>query len=351
MKVKVIGCGLIGTSIALRLKERGHEIWLADADSAHLKLALELVGNAGESPNRFDLIVLATPVNQIVEVLRDLDRFDENSTVIDVGGLKSKLIVEVDKLTDLAKIFVSTHPMAGREVSGPSSAQADLFEGRAFIMVKTEKTLTNACRVAESLGKELGSICYWLTPQEHDATISTVSHLPQILSSLMGKIVNEESAEVLNFAGQGLRDISRLAGSDPGLWEDLLQGNSEANAIGIQRAIVALQKLQDDLSTNNREGIKEFLQTGKTGRAKIPGKHGAKARKYSYLPIVIDDKPGQLAKIFDECALCEVNVEDLDIEHSPNQATGLITLALSANDAEKLQAHLRNKGWRAQEIH
>lgn len=79
----------------------------------------------------------------------------------------------------------------------------------------------------------------------------------------------------------------------------------------------------------------------------IPGKHGGVARKYTYLPVVIEDKPGQLAALFDECAEAQVNVEDLSIEHSPEQYTGLITLALSQNDAEKLYRHLLKEGWSA----
>jgi prephenate dehydrogenase len=79
----------------------------------------------------------------------------------------------------------------------------------------------------------------------------------------------------------------------------------------------------------------------------IPGKHGGVARNYTYLPVVIEDKPGQLAALFDECARAKVNVEDLAIEHSPEQYTGLITLALSQSDAEKLHRHLLEQGWSA----
>ena len=96
--------------------------------------------------------------------------------------------------------------------------------------------------------------------------------------------------------------------------------------------------------------IENFLTQGKIGRSKIPGKHGAKARNYAYLPIVIGDKPGQLAKIFDECAACNVNVEDLSIEHSPNQETGLVTLSLQPEDAITLREHMIKNGWLAQAI-
>ena len=176
------------------------------------------------------------------------------------------------------------------------------------------------------------------------------SDLPQILSSLMGNLLNNEDPLSLNFAGQGLRDVSRLADSDKKMWSHLLQENSEELIPRIEAAVDLLQKLQKDLSTNQVTNIERFLESGKTGRNKIPGKHGAKVREYSFLPIVIDDRPGQLAKIFDECAECKVNVEDLSIEHSPNQETGLVTLSLQPEDAITLREHMIKNGWLAQAI-
>jgi prephenate dehydrogenase len=106
-----------------------------------------------------------------------------------------------------------------------------------------------------------------------------------------------------------------------------------------------LEELQSSL--NRPEAIEEFIKNGNRGRAMIPGKHGGVARNYTFLPVVIEDKPGQLAALFDECASAGVNVEDLSIEHSPEQYTGLITLALSQSDAEKLFDHLLQRGWSA----
>jgi prephenate dehydrogenase len=351
MKVLVVGCGLIGTSIALRLQKLGDQIWLRDKNESNLALARDLIGNTAEEPSVFDLIVIATPIETIIDVLSSLKSFNDDSTVIDVGGLKSKLMVEVEKLSDLSKIFVSAHPMAGREFSGPAKARADLFEGRAWIITPSSKTQAKSLLCAKDLGRKLGATTYQLSAEEHDLAISGVSHLPQIISSLLGNLILNESAASLNFSGQGLRDVSRLADSDAQLWSPLLAENRNFLLTRIEKAIDLLQKLHEDLSTKNLKAIKEFLEAGKAGRAKIPGKHGAKARDYSYLPIVIDDKPGQLAKIFDECANCQVNVEDLSIEHSPNQETGLVTLALSEPDAIKLKSHLQSRGWLAQEIH
>ena len=98
-------------------------------------------------------------------------------------------------------------------------------------------------------------------------------------------------------------------------------------------------------SIGDETAVEKLIFDGQVGRLAIPGKHGGKVREYSYLPIVIEDKPGQLAAIFNECARANVNIEDLSIEHSPGQETGLITLALSASDSEKLSVHLSKAGW------
>jgi prephenate dehydrogenase len=98
------------------------------------------------------------------------------------------------------------------------------------------------------------------------------------------------------------------------------------------------------------EKIEELMQAGQVGRSLIPGKHGGLAREYSFLPIVIDDKPGQLGAIFNECSAMDVNVEDLNIEHSPGQLSALITLSLSQHDAEKLSEHLSSIGWNVHPI-
>jgi prephenate dehydrogenase len=350
MKVLVIGSGLIGTSIALKLKSNGHQIWIDDSDQANLALAKDLIGNNDAKPEFFDLIIIATPIGSILDIAKNLKSFNDKSTVIDIGGLKSKLLVEVEKIPDLAKIYVSTHPMAGREFTGPTSARADLFEGRAWLITPTKSASKEAIAVAEKIGAELGSTTYLMDSNLHDSTIAAVSHMPQILSSLMGQLIDSEDSKALNFAGQGLRDVSRLADSDGQMWSELLIENQNELSSRIDKAIAALGELKNSLKSEDKAKVLAFFNSGKSGRGKIPGKHGAKQREYSYLPIVIDDKPGQLAKIFDECAECSVNVEDLSIEHSPNQATGLITLALSESDAQKLKKHLQLKGWLAQEI-
>jgi prephenate dehydrogenase len=112
----------------------------------------------------------------------------------------------------------------------------------------------------------------------------------------------------------------------------------------------SIASIQESLIKNDRKTLEDIFAIGNRVYEGIPGKHGGQSRNYSYLPIVIEDKPGQLAKIFEECAKIEVNIEDLSIEHSPGQQTGLITLALNDIDAEKLSNHLQSAGWNVHAI-
>ena len=143
-----------------------------------------------------------------------------------------------------------------------------------------------------------------------------------------------------------MRDLTRLASADAQLWSEIIIANQSSITPVIDSIITGLEEVKQSIASENSNKLVDFIDKGREGKNKIPGKHGAKNRDYAYLPIVIDDKPGELARIFNECANVSVNIEDLSIEHSPGQETGLITLALSANDCKTLSKHLENLGFK-----
>ena len=344
---RIIGAGLIGTSIGLALSARGVSVSFEDSSPANTELASALTGGLASNPVEPDLVIVATPISSIGTLVSSaLERYPE-SIVIDIGGLKSKVLQEVTTLSASSDRYVSVHPMAGREISGPGAARADLFEGRAWIVTASPTSSDRATEMALAIGEALGSTTYRLGPAEHDTTIGLVSHLPQMVSSLLGSVLASRNPEELLLAGQGLRDGTRLAASDSGFWSELLLTNADVNIELLNAYAIQLNDLAKALSEKDERALVEILDSGRTGQKRIPGKHGARVRDYTYLPVVIKDAPGQLAALFDECATAGVNVEDLSIEHSPGQSTGLITLALSESDAEKLQIHLKNLGWSA----
>lgn len=341
--IRIVGSGLIGSSIALALSARGIKVTMVDIDPSAESLAQDLVG---EVPTglEVDLTLIASPVSTISEVIKREIEQGINLGFIDISSVKVNPVVEVSALGLDMSHFLPTHPMAGREVGGAESARGDLFQGRPWIIDSTgvnPELLAAGLELIEVCGAHLID----MPIAEHDSAVALVSHLPQILSSALAATLEGAPAEWLDLSGTGLRDTTRIAASNSKLWREIISANSQAIRPLLERVIAELSDLSTSLE--NPDSVEEFIKSGNRGRSKIPGKHGGAARNYTFLPVVIEDKPGQLAALFDECAAAQVNVEDLTIEHSPEQFTGLITLALSKSDAEKLHGHLVKQGWRA----
>lgn len=341
--VRIVGAGLIGSSIGLALRLQNVSVTMVDSNPSSQALAQDLMGEQDLS-TPIDLVVVATPPAELATVL--LNEFYQNPdvTFIDVASVKNKVLLEIEA-SELPKgLFMATHPMAGREVGGAKSARADLFQGRIWSydpIGANERAIEQGLALIELCGAS----AYEIASKEHDEAVALVSHLPQLISSLLaGQLDGRVGDRALDLAGAGLRDTTRIAASSPELWSDILSSNSSALKPLLESLTKELQGLIERL--DDGAFLAQFIEKGNRGRAAIPGKHGGAARSYSYLAVVIDDKPGQLAALFDECALAGVNVEDLTIEHSPEQSTGLITLALSALDAEKLSSHLQAAQWK-----
>jgi prephenate dehydrogenase len=314
---------------------------MVDSDPDAQALAIDLIGGVAVSAP--EIVVLALPTSKLPLVIESEFKLNPHSTFMDVGSVKNEVLLYVKTITGLSTRFLPTHPMAGREIGGAASARADLFQGRSWILTPDQDCSSGSKELVLELINQLGATPIELSADAHDAAVARISHLPQIAASLVAKQLTGTPAEWMELSGQGLRDTTRIAGSDENLWKEIIFSNRTEIAellINLQNDLSKMINSLDDPSK-----IVELIAAGRDGKAMIPGKHGGKAREYSYLPIVIDDKPGQLAAIFNECAAMQVNVEDLSIEHSPGQLSALITLSLSAVDAEKLSNHLTSIGW------
>ena len=340
-KVRIVGSGLIGTSIGLGLVQRGIAVEMVDSDPSAQALARDLTG--GVVVAEPDLVIFALPTSGLSQVIKNEIAINPQSTFMDVGSVKNEVVLYVKTFSGLSTRFLPTHPMAGREIGGAGSARADLFQGRSWILTPEADCAQESKKLVLELIAILGATPIELSALDHDAAVAKISHLPQIAASLVAKQLIGTPSEWMELAGQGLRDTTRIAGSDEKLWKEIIHSNRAE----ISELLISLQNDLTQMinSLDDPAKIAELIAAGRNGKAMIPGKHGGKAREYSYLPIVIDDKPGQLGAIFNECAAMQVNVEDLNIEHSPGQLSALITLSLSADDAEKLSSHLISIGW------
>jgi prephenate dehydrogenase len=344
--VRIVGAGLIGTSIGLALKAAGASVQFVDIDAKAELLANDLV-KSGNSENP-DLVIIATPPSAFKSAIVREATLNPKAKLMDIGSVKTKPIVEVSTLEGLAYRFCGTHPIAGREVSGAVSARADLFLDRAWVLTPTSETSAEAKAMALEVIAACGAQPVEMSAQDHDQRVAMISHLPQTISSLLAAQLSNSNPEALALAGGGLRDTVRIAGSDPKLWGEILAANEAA----LLPLLISLQSDLSDLisAASGPAKWESLVAAGRAGKSAIPGKHGGKSREYSYLPIVIDDRPGQLGSLFNACAKADVNIEDLALEHSPGQLTAVITLAIAPEDIGRLSEFLTKDGWNVHSV-
>ena len=347
----VVGSGLIGTSIALALRGRGVRVHLTDRDPVAVRRAADLgAGDPSPPSGQVDLAVVAVSPSATAEVAVGLLTGNVAATVVDTAGVKAGVLRDVRREMGRAAHFVGTHPMAGRERSGPGAARADLFEGRPWVIVNSEAEPDSVGR-AHSLVQLCGGIAVTMDAAAHDIAVALVSHVPQVAATLVAARLAEGPDDALSLTGQGLRDVTRVAASDPDLWIDVLAANADPVAriltelrADVDGAIAALHELADDPEWG-RTSLRELLVRGNAGRSRLPGKHGAPPTSYAVVPVVLADRPGELARLFSDAGNAGVNIEDVRIEHSPGQAVGLVELSVAPPVAPQLVEALVALGW------
>ena len=345
--VKIVGSGLIGTSIGLALSQKNIAVLMSDSNASSAALAQSLVApnlNFDDS-KEFDLVIIAVPPSSFSSAISKEFKLNPSSIFVDILSIKTKPQVEVEAIPGLSERFVGSHPMAGREVSGAQSARGDLFVGRSWIVCPSANTSDISVGLVKELIQICGGVVVTMDSAEHDQAMALVSHAPQVVASLMAAALKDYNTKWFDLIGQGFRDLTRIADSDPHLWSEILS----ENAANIREILAALRSNMEvmEKKLGDQKFALEIIQAGNAGRALIPGKHGGASRKYIYLHIVIDDKAGQLAAIFNDCARADVNIEDVAIEHTPGQNTGLVTLSiLEAKKAESLEEFLTKEGWK-----
>jgi len=347
----VVGTGLIGTSVALALRRHGVTVHLTDRDPAAARQAAELGAGTVDPPSeQVDLAVVAVSPSATAEVVSGLLAGNVAATVVDTAAVKAGVLREVAAIVGPTPHFVGTHPMAGRERSGPGAARADLFEGRPWAVSASGADERSLARVRTLLAL-CGAVAVEMDAAAHDAAVALVSHVPQVAASLVAARLAEGADTALALTGQGLRDVTRVAASDPDLWVDILVANAEPVARiltelrqDVDAVVHALREVDEDAEWA-RTSLREVLVRGNAGRSRLPGKHGGRSTTYALVPVVLPDRPGELGRLFVDVGAAGVNIEDIRIEHSPGQPVGLVELAVAPGAAPGLASALTGLGW------
>ena len=348
--VRVVGAGLLGSSIGHALRAKGVDVVLTDASPAQLRLAVDYgAGRLAAEDDAPALIVVAVPPDVTADVIQaELERFP-GAVVTDVASVKLEPLRTLQaRGVDLAR-YIGSHPLAGRERGGAISARADLFIGRPWVVCRDEETQAADLALVEALALEVGATPLEMTPEEHDRSVALVSHVPQVVASLLaGRLASAEEG-ALRLAGQGVRDTTRIAASAPELWVQILGANA-GPVVEILDALAAdLSEVSDALrapqAPGARRAVAETIRQGNDGVERLPGKHGQNQR-FESLVVMIDDTAGQLGRLFGDLGELGVNVEDLRLEHSPGAQFGLAEISVDPAALLGAIAGLQGRGWR-----
>lgn len=346
-QVRIVGAGLLGASIGHALVGRGVDVILHDASRANVSLAIDY--GAGRAPAAGDdpvLVVVAVPPDMTADVVAAELAAWPHSTVTDVASVKSGILSDLTALGADTTRYVGSHPLAGRERGGAISARADLFVGRPWVITGGEPARR---RLIEDLVIDLGASPVSMTAEEHDASVALVSHVPQVVASLLARRLGGAPDSAVALAGQGLRDTTRIAASNPELWVQILGANA-APVVSILRDYrddldALLTVLGDPELPGARREIAETLAGGNAGVSRIPGKHG-QARHFGQIVVMVDDRPGELARLLTEIGEAGVNMEDLRLEHSPGAQVGLAEISVLPEVEQRLADELAGRGWK-----
>ena len=355
-KVVVIGTGMIGTSVALALRDRGAEVWLADADPAAARLAADIGAGAvmpddGPPGGPADLAVLAMPPEAVAPALAAAQARGLARWYTDVASVKELPLARARELGCDLTSFAGGHPLSGRKRSGPAAARADQFLGRPWVICALPETGPETAEAVADLARSCGAQPVLMSPADHDRWAALVSHAPHAVSVAMAAQLEKAPDGALGLAGQGLRDVTRIAAGDTGLWTQILSSNA-AHAAEVLAAVAAdlaaASGALAKIAQGDEESVKDLaraLERGAAGVARIPGKQGGPAPAYTVVQVVIGDKPGELARLFQAAGEAGVNIEDVGIEHSAGLPVGVAELAVRPEAAARLVEALAAGGW------
>jgi prephenate dehydrogenase len=341
-RVAIVGTGLIGTSIAMAAARAGCSVrgWDADPEVAARAAARSALGAAAtleDAVGEADLVVVCTPIDAVPATVVAALRASPDAIVADAGSIKSRVVAKVAELTRPGELsrFIGSHPMGGTERSGPEHASASVVDGIVWALTPTEATSAGTVAHLEAWIDRIGARPVRLTPARHDRLVAFASHLPQVASTtLMGLAAAEEAGEpeILLLAAGGFRDLTRLAASNPSLWTQILLANREQVAGAIDLYVDRLHALRDEVLAERWTDVERTFEDAKLARLRLATKPTVRAG-VAVLQVEIPDEPGALARITAVLAEGHVNIEDLQIVHSPEGGRGTVHLTVAAGVA------------------
>ena len=357
-RIAVVGTGLIGGSVALRLRRDDPAVEVAgyDGDPASVEEAVRRGAVTHSAPTireavaGAELVVLAVPVDRIPAALEQVAAAATPGVVVtDVGSAKAEVVAAGEKM--LGEAFVGGHPMAGSERHGIEAADPDLFEDAWWILTPTAGTSQVAYATVTSLVAGLGAKPVAVEAAAHDALIARLSHLPQLAASAIVDVAvgAGDKEALLGLAAGGFRDVTRIAASHPTMWLAVLRTNRLAILDALEGLEGRLQGVRRMLMEDRWDELEDFLHGARTARLELFAKPSYTGDPIT-LSLLVPDRPGVLAEVTTAAGEIGANIEDLSIFHSTEGGRGRLEVVIAGRKpAEDLRERLMALGYHVDE--
>ena len=281
-KVCIIGCGLIGSSIARAIKTKKLSNKIVSSNRSEITnkkvVKLKIVDDSSADIKKMvrgsDLVIIATPLSSYKNVIFKIKNSLKNGAILtDVGSVKKKVISLIEKNIPKNISWVSSHPIAGTEESGPDSGFADLFKNRWCILTPSKQTKDKDIRLLERFWKKIGSRVDIMNAKQHDYILSITSHIPHLIAyNIVHTTLNikkKKNRNVIKYSAGGLRDFTRIAASNPIMWRDIFIQNRENTSKMIDKFIENLKGLKKAIKNKNEKKLEKIFTKTKSIRKEI----------------------------------------------------------------------------------
>jgi len=281
-KICIIGCGLIGSSIARAIRKQNLSTKIVSSnrsDSVNKKvIELKIVDDSNSDTKKMtegsDLIIIATPLSSYENVILKIkDSLKNGSILTDVGSVKENVIGLIEKNVPKNVSWISSHPIAGTEESGPEAGFSELFENRWCILTPSKKANDKDIKLLETFWKKIGSKVDIMDAQQHDYILSITSHIPHLIAyNIVNTTLNtqdKKESDVIKYSAGGLRDFTRIAASNPIMWRDIFIQNKKNTSNMIDNFIVNLEELKKAIENEDGKKLEEIFTKTKKIRKEI----------------------------------------------------------------------------------
>jgi len=352
-RIALLGTGLVGGSVGLALTKRGFVVRGYDTDPARAEQArdlgaiTEVATTVRDAVAGVELAIVAVPVGAVAGLA--IAALDAGALVVtDVGSVKAAIVQEVEAARpQLASQFVGGHPMAGSEQDGLAGADADLFAGAAWVLTPTAGTDPAAYTTVRSVVGLLGAEIIEVTPEDHDALVAVVSHVPQLAATTLMDVAatsGEQQATLLRLAAGGFRDMTRIAAGHPGIWPDICVANRDAILAALDAYLGALADVRSLVDAGEGGELLALLDRARVARRNLPVGRPDLGPMVE-LRIPVPDRPGVIAEVTTLAGRLGVNIVDVEVAHTMEGGAGVLTLVVPQTGEARFEAALVDAGY------